>query len=158
MGRRGRKRWRLPASLVPVLLVGAMGWYGSVSAEDAPPPPPLLTPFEELFTPLKEALAPLPPFLRDTDLKLNFRSYYLNRMKPDGTENEAWAFGGSASYRSGWLLDTFAMGATFYGSAPLYAQEDKDGTLLLKPGQKGYYVPGQAWGALGVVNISALRR
>ena len=40
------------------------------------------------------------------------------------------------------------MGATLYGSAPLYAPDDRDGTLLLKPGQKGYYVPGEAWGAL----------
>jgi len=40
------------------------------------------------------------------------------------------------------------MGATLYGSGPLYAPEDKDGTFLLAPGQKGYYVPGEAWGAL----------
>src|SRR5262249_60773499 len=73
---------------------------------------------------------------------------YFNREKPDGSENEAWAFGGWISYKSGWLLDTFSMGATLYGSAPLYAPSDKDGTLLLKPGQEGYYVPGEAYGAL----------
>ena len=119
-----------------------------------PPGPPL----ERLFAPLREQFKGLPPLLGDTDLNVPFRSYYFNRTKPDDTQNEAEAFGGWITYQSGWLLDTFAMGATFYGSAPLYAPEDKDGTLLLKPGQKGYYVPGQAWGALGVVNISALRR
>ena len=87
----------------------------------------------------------LPPFLRDTDLRLHWRSYYFNR---DGNENEAWAFGGWISYRSGWLFDVFGLGATFYGSAPLYAPDDKDGTLLLKPGQEGYYVLGEAYAAL----------
>ena len=102
-------------------------------------------------------MAPLPPFLRDSDLNLHFRSYYLNRTKPDGTVNEAEAFGGWASYRSGWLLDTFAMGATLYGSAPLYAPDDRDGTTLLKPGQEGYYVPGEAWGALRYEDYALLK-
>jgi len=31
--------------------------------------------------------------------------------------------------------------ATFYGSAPLYAPNSRDGRLLLEPGQTGYYVP-----------------
>jgi len=138
-------RWLVAAA---ALLAGFACWCGHASADDAPPPPPVPSPLEGLFMPLKEAMAPLPPFLRDTDFRLQFRSFYLNRMKPDGTVNEAEAFGGLARYQSGWLLDTFAMGATFYGSAPLYAPEDRDGTLLLKPGQKGYYVPGEAWGAL----------
>ena len=47
-----------------------------------------------------------------------------------------------------WLFDVFGIGATFYGSAPLYAPDDKDGTLLLKPGQEGYSVIGEAYAAL----------
>jgi hypothetical protein len=58
------------------------------------------------------------------------------------------AFGGWLGYRSGWLFDTFGIGATFYGSAPLYAPDDRDGTTLLKPGQEGYYVLGEAFAAL----------
>ena len=143
--------------VVAVLLLGTMYWCGSASADDAPPPPPLPTPLEALFIPAKEALAPLPPFLRDTDFKLHVRSYYLNRTEPSGVVNEAWAFGGWASYQSGWLLDTFAMGATFYGSAPLYAPPDRDGTLLLETGQKGYYVPGEAWGALRYGDYALLK-
>ena len=132
------------------LLVGAMAWVGSAAAEDAPPPPPLAEgpPLERLFAPVKDAMKDLPPFLRDTDLRIHFRTYYFNREKPDETENEALAFGGWLSYKSGWLFDTFGIGATFYGSAPLYAPDDKDGTLLLKSGQEGYYVIGEAYAAL----------
>jgi hypothetical protein len=97
---------------------------------------------------MKDAMKDLPPFLRDTDLKIHFRTYYINRENPNGSENEAWAFGGWIAYRSGWLLDTFGIGATFYGSAPLYAPDDRDGTTLLKPGQEGYYVVGEAFAAL----------
>jgi hypothetical protein len=144
---RGRSTSACRAWLVLTLLVGLAAWAGPAVAEDAPAPPPG-PPLERLFAPLKAQMADLPPFLRDTDLKIHFRSYYFNREKPDDTENEAWAFGGWLGYRSGWLLDTFGIGATFYGSAPLYAPDDKDGTLLLKPGQEGYAVLGEAYGAL----------
>src|SRR5215831_20814043 len=130
------------------LLLAAGAWSGLAVADDAPPPPPLPTPLEALFLPLKARLAGLPPFLADTDVEAVFRSYYFDRTQPDDTKNEAWAFGGWLAYQSGWLLDTFSMGATLYGSAPLYAPDDRDGTTLLKTGQKGYYVPGEAWGAL----------
>jgi outer membrane porin, OprD family len=147
---------RRRAPLILAVLVFTIAWAGLASAEDAPPPPPA-PPLERLFAPLKEQMADLPPFLRDTDLRVHFRSYYFNREKPDGSDNEAWAFGGWISYQSGWLLDTFAMGATLYGSAPLYAPDDKDGTLLLKPGQEGYYVPGEAWGALRYQDYALLK-
>ncbi len=149
--------WASSLGLALGLLVVSAVWCGPVSADDAPPPPPLPTPLEALFLPLKEKIAPLPPFLGNTDLKLHFRSYYFNRTKPDDTQNEAWAFGGWIGYQSGWLLDTFAMGATLYGSAPLYAPDDRDGTLLLKPGQEGYYVPGEAWGALRYQDYALLK-
>jgi hypothetical protein len=124
-----------------------LAWTCPVVAEDDPPPPPA-PPLERLFAPLGEAVKDLPPFFRDTDLKIHFRTYYLNRENPNGSENEAWAFGGWLAYRSGWLFDTFGVGATFYGSAPLYAPDDRDGTTLLKAGQKGYYVLGEAFAAL----------
>ncbi len=147
---------RLPMALGLGLLIASGAWSTPGSAEDAPPPPPG-PPLERLFAPLKEKMAPLPPFLRDTDLKAHFRTYYFNRTNPDDSENEAWAFGGWINYQSGWLLDTFSMGATLYGSAPLYAPIDKDGTLLLKTGQEGYYVPGEAWGALRYKDYALLK-
>ena len=153
-------RW-LPRALGLGLLVVSATWSGPVAAQggggDAPPPPPQPTPLEGLFQPVREMLKPLPPFLANTDLKVNFRSYYFNRTNPDDTVNEAWAFGGRITYQSGWLLDTFSMGASLYGSAPLYAPDDRDGTLLLKPGQEGYYVPAEAWGALRYQEYALLK-
>jgi hypothetical protein len=136
-------RWLLALALI----VGAVAWTTGAAAEDDPPPPPS-PPLVRLFAPLKEGMKDLPPFFRDTDLKIHFRTYYFNRENPNGTENEALAFGGWLGYRSGWLFDTFAIGATFYGSAPLYAPDDRDGTTLLKTGQEGYYVLGEAYAAL----------
>ena len=134
-------------SLVLILSIWACVWSAPAFAEDAPPPP--LAPFLERLIPgLQEERAQLTPFLRDADVTLHLRTYYFNRTKPDDSVNEALAFGGWIGIKSGWLLDTFAMGATLYGSAPLYAPDDRDGTTLLKPGQEGYYVPGEAWGAL----------
>src|SRR5881396_268568 len=153
-----RRRFAFPLVLGLTLLVISAARSGPASAEDAPPPPPVLSPAEALFLPLKEKVHALEtPFLRDTDVKLHLRLFYFNREKPDDSENEALAFGGWVGYKSGWLLDTFAMGATLYGSAPLYAPTDKDGTLLLKPGQNGYYVPGEAWGALRYQDYALLK-
>ena len=96
---------------------------------------------------LEEGLENLPPFIRDTDLNLRFRTFYFDRENPNETQNEAWAIGGWLEYRSGWLADTFAIGAVGYTSQPLHAPDDKDGTTLLAPGQEGITVLGQAYGA-----------
>jgi hypothetical protein len=155
--RRNRSKTAGRSSVLLAVLLGVVAWAGLAPAEDAPEPPPS-PPLERLFEPVKEAMKDLTPFLRDTDLKIHFRTYYLNREKSDGvTENEAWAFGGWVSYKSGWLFDTFGIGASFYGSAPLYAPDDKDGTLLLKPGQEGYYVLGEAYAALRYQDYALLK-
>ena len=97
---------------------------------------------------LQKGMEKLPAFIRDTDLNLHFRTFYFDRINPDDSVNEAWAIGGWLEYRSGWLWDTFAMGAVGYTSQPLYAPSDKDGTTLLAPGQEGITVLGQAYGQL----------
>jgi hypothetical protein len=137
--------WRASRMLAPILL-GALGSAGPVCGEDSPfPQEPVL---ERVLPSLREVVPTLAPFLRDTELILQLRTYYLDKKTPSGTLSEAWAGGGWLSYRSGWLLDTFGIGATFYGSAPLYAPADTDGTLLLKSGQEGYAVLGEAYAAL----------
>ncbi|MGO4551320.1 OprD family outer membrane porin [Lysobacter sp. 2RAF19] len=81
----------------------------------------------------------------DTDWNVQLRTYYLDREKYDDSESEAWALGGSAGFKTGYFRDRFSFGATAYGSGKLYGPDDKDGTLLLKPGQEGYAVLGEAY-------------
>lgn len=119
----------------------------------------------EFVPEVAETLRNLPPFLSDTTLNFHIRSFYFNRELPirprpltgrvDFTQ-EAWALGGWIGYQSGWLLDTFRMGAVGYTSQPAYAPDDRDGTGLLAPGQEGITVLGQAWGQLRYKDYAVL--
>jgi len=82
----------------------------------------------------------------DTKWNVQARSFYLDRDKYDDTESAAWALGGSVGFKTGYFRERFALGATGYTSQRLYGPDDKDGTLLLKPGQHGYSVLGEAYG------------
>ena len=83
---------------------------------------------------------------KDTKWDIQARSYYLDRDKFDDSQSEAWALGGSVGFKTGYFRDRFAFGATGYTSQKLSGDEDKDGTLLLKPGQEGYTVLGEIYG------------
>jgi hypothetical protein len=100
---------------------------------------------------LKEQLKDTPAFFRDTKLNLNIRTYYFYRDKFDDSKSEAWALGGALSYQSGWFLDRFSVGSVLYTSQELYGPKDRDGTLLLEPGQHGYTVVGQLYGRVKVI-------
>src|SRR6266498_2342591 len=135
-----RRRLLSRAALIACLCGLSPGWAAEDGGDDAP----LLRRIPDVA----EGVKSLPAFLRDIDLKLHLRTYYFNQRTSSDTYNEAWAGGGWLAYQSGWLLDTFQMGATVYTSIPLYAPDDRDGTDLLKPGQIGFIVPGIAYGAL----------
>ena len=114
------------------------------------------TSVEQGQTPLDEAFGPRDraAWIRETrrkafeDTKYNvqLRTFYLDRDKYDDTESTAWALGGSAGLKTGYFRERFALGATGYTSQRLYGPDDKDGTLLLKPGQEGYTVLGEVYG------------
>ena len=104
---------------------------------------------------LKEQLRDTPPFFRDTEIDLNLRSFYFRCDKFDDSVSSAWAMGGALAYTSGWLLDRVMVGTTFYWSERLYGPKDKDGTLLLKPGQHGYTVLGQLWLILNPILLAS---
>src|SRR6185503_520710 len=89
---------------------------------------------DHFFPHWREDLAKMPPFIRDTDLNIRFRSFYFNRQNDNDTASEAWALGGWIQYASGLLLDTFQMGATYYTSLPAYAPDSRPGSSLLTPG------------------------
>ncbi len=107
------------------------------------------TPLDEAFTPRDRA-----PWIRDTrrqawkdtTFDVQARTFYLDRDKYDDSQSTAWALGGSAGFKTGYFRERFAFGATGYTSQRLYGPDDKDGTLLLKPGQEGYTVLGEAYG------------
>lgn len=92
------------------------------------------------------------PFFHDSKFGGEFRTFYFYRDKFDNSLSEAWAAGGFLSYKSGYLANIFAIGAVAYTSQPVYAPEDRDGTLLLEPGQDGYTVLGQAYGEFKLVD------
>lgn len=91
-------------------------------------------------------------FVDEAVTTVHFRTYYLDRDKPDDTRSSAWAAGGWLGYESGWFGGWLRLGAVGYASVPVWAPDDKDGTLLLKPGQEGYAVLGQAYAAFKVVD------
>ncbi len=159
-----RPRWRavLAAGLVGLALLaptpGLADHDQELHLEVVKPPErpkdPLL---DRLIPGLPEFRRDLPPFLRDTDLKLHLRSFYFNREKSDGSYSEAWALGGWLQYQSGWLFDTFAVGAVGYTSLPAYAPDDRPGSTLLTPGQDAITVLGEAWAALRYKEYALLK-
>ena len=170
--------WNLPAFpekvmvfALTVIMVALLWGNSSAVAEEAavqeePPSATLgedVTPMDKSFQrkplrpgyllrTLKEQLKDAPPFFRDMNLGFNLRTYFASTDNLDDTRNEAWTLGGSFSYQSGWFLDHVGIGATLYTSQPLYAPDDRDGTLLLEPGQDGYTVVGELYGRVKIVD------
>ena len=157
--------------LVLVLVVAQQTWAGQEALTESPPPATpqdVTTPLEQTFErapppqpnaiseAVDKALEHLTPFVRDTKLTLKPRIYYLDTQLPNGKTSEAVAGGGSLEYTSGWLANLFRVGADGFTSQPIYAPEDRDGTLLLGPGQEGYSVWGQAYGQFKITDDNIL--
>jgi hypothetical protein len=107
---------------------------------------------------LKPQLETLPPFFRDTQVSVNFRMYYFDRenhLAPPRSDNEALTIGGSLAYQSGWWADLLRVGVEGFGSQKLHGPEDRDGTLLLLPGQTSYAALGRAYGELKYAEYTA---
>jgi hypothetical protein len=126
-----------------LLTLCSLVWAAAARAEEA------VTPLLRQYVPgLAEGMKDLPAFVRDTEINVHFRTFYFNRQNSDFTANKAWAGGGWLEYKSGWLGDVFRVGAVGYTSQPLYAPDDRDGTLLLGPDQDSLLVLGQAYAQL----------
>lgn len=89
--------------------------------------------------------------IKNIEFNAEFRTMYLDRNKYDDSESEAWAVGGSAGAKTGYFQEHLALGLTGYTSQKLHGPDDKDGTLLLKPGQHGYSVVGEIYGDVLIV-------
>src|SRR5437879_2019825 len=110
------------------------------------------TPLDESFDFRQWRLEKRRQALKDTKFEFNLRSFYLDRSDFSGAEKQAWAIGGWVGMKTGYFLDHIAFGATVYTSNPIYAPDDRDGTLLLAPGQNGYTVLGEFYAELRTVN------
>ena len=120
------------------------------SVEDAPQPMTETYKKEvkepSLFPGMQERLRDKTPFIRDTKLKANARTYYMDINRERSRDSEAWALGGTViDYQSGLWKDRLQLNGVLYTTQPVYAPEDKDGTLLLGPGQEGFSVLGEAY-------------
>lgn len=85
---------------------------------------------------------------RDSEVTLHFRTYYFDRLNPNEVTNAAWAVGGWAGYRTGWIGDALRFGVVGYTSQRLWGPLDKQGSGLLAPPQEGYSVIGEAYASL----------
>ena len=117
-----------------------------------PAPQPELAP---LFPRLSMLMKELPPFLRDTHLRWNTRTFYLNNSGGEDPRREAWALGGSLTYRSGKLWDLLSVGATLFTSQKLIGKKSRDGTLLLRERQRSYTVVGESYARLERFGLQA---
>jgi hypothetical protein len=86
----------------------------------------------------------------DSVATLHVRSYYLDHTNPSPPNYVAWAGGGWIGYQTGWLNEVLQLGVVGYTTQPLWAPGSTDGTLLLKPGQYGFWTLGQAHASLKV--------
>jgi hypothetical protein len=99
--------------------------------------------------------------IEDTQFHYNFRTMSFGRDRLDGSVSEAVATGGWVGVKTGYFLDRFAFGTTAYTSQRLDGDPNRDGTLMLGPGQSGYSVLGEAYGAIRLfegANLFAGRR
>src|SRR6266404_2720280 len=130
----------------------------TLAVEQVAPTDSALTSVEEGHTELDESfdyrqwrLERRRQALKDTKFEFNLRSFYFDRSDFSGAEKQAWAIGGWLGVKTGYFLDHIAFGATVYTSNPIYAPDDRDGTLLLAPGQNGYTVLGEFYAELRIV-------
>ena len=84
------------------------------------------------------------PFVRDTELKVYSRSYWLDLRKLDGSDAEALTTGGYVSYQSGYADDLLQLRAVLYTTQPLYAPQGAGATLNLTPDGDQITTLGQA--------------
>jgi hypothetical protein len=86
--------------------------------------------------------------ISDAMMTLHLRTYLLDRTDTSSSDPAAWAGGGWIGYESDWIGATVKVGVVGYTSLELWGPEDRDGSLLLKPGPESYAVLGQAYASL----------
>ena len=104
---------------------------------------------------LDKWLETAPAFWRDSKIDLGMRFYDFEREDGDTTLSEALTGGGEFSFTSGRWRERISIGASWYGSFAIDAPQNKDGTLLLGPGQADLSVLGKANANVHFDNVTA---
>lgn len=76
---------------------------------------------------------------------LQVRSLYFDRDLPNNVDQDAWATSAWLWGRTGYLGGIVSLGGTVYGDVPFWAPDGKEGHNMLKPGNKGFAVIGEAY-------------
>jgi hypothetical protein len=76
---------------------------------------------------------------------LQVRSLYFDRDLPNNGNQDAWATSGQLWGRTGYLGDVVSLGGNLFVDVPFWAPDDKQGHNMLKPGNKGFSVVGEAY-------------
>jgi hypothetical protein len=103
------------------------------------------------------AFSRLEEVFREGTLDLRLRNYYFHREREDNSNLETWAQGASLAYKTPWWKNRLRLGTTLYTSQKLYGPADKDGARLLRPGQKSFSAPGEAYLEARLYNNLALK-
>ncbi|MGI9292305.1 MAG: OprD family outer membrane porin [Gammaproteobacteria bacterium] len=98
-----------------------------------------------IFRPIDEWRKTKGPFLRDGQIKYNFRTYYFDGKLPDESEPKAWAVGGQLDYNSGVWRDTVAIGASWYSAFDLSSNSDASNSRLFSDTGNDVSIIGQAY-------------
>jgi hypothetical protein len=149
---------RLIAGFVLAGLMPAIGLAAEYNLSEEPPPESIgeidqseismMGEFRRdprvIFRPIDDWRKTKGPFLRDGQLKYNFRSYYYNAELTGISEPSAWAWGGELAYNSGVWRDMLSVGASWYSSFDLSSNSDASDSRLFK-GDDSISVLGQAY-------------
>jgi hypothetical protein len=100
---------------------------------------------QTLFPWLKRRMQLFPNFVADTELILNFRSFYFPLRLSNGRDAHAWTAGGKLAFRSGWWRERLQIGAGLYTSVPLVADDPEGLTGLLRAEERGFAVLGEGY-------------
>ncbi len=100
---------------------------------------------ETLFPRLKRFMGQYPRYIADTEILLEFRTYGFPLRSLDSETAYAWTAGGKLLYRSGWWRDSFQLGAGLFLSQPIVSDDPEARTDLLREGDKGFAVFGEAF-------------
>jgi hypothetical protein len=151
--------------------IEAKPWSFSLGAVQSVPAADELSSEEQGHTQMDESFGlpegrleqrrPLLEALKETTFEFNFRTFYFDRSDFNGSEKQAWAIGGWLGLKTDYFFDHIAFGVTGYTSQPIYAPDDRDGTLLLGPHQEGYTVLGELYADIRIMeglNITVGRK